>query len=404
MKYPRYFVGLGSNIDYEAVLDEESALRLSASYDDQEDRGLGSAAGLYHTLKQYMASSSGGEVGVDTQKAIEELAGLLPVKQTAGGTGVRAGTVLCQLGQRVTAHMTSGGADIVGLLPDSMELVNLDEGQGNAGHLVLQYPQGATLGAGLSAVTASRSNRVIMVCDEDNAQMHLDPSLPDHVSSAHIVLISGLNAIRDLEILDVRIKTVKQALATRHPQSVVFFEDAAYHQAGFHARVSRELSPLVDIWSMNEDEVEALAGVALADVDSPTAVEIMRRVRSDLAVPVLVVHTANWAAAVGEDVEDLRRHLELGNATAGARFACGDDVNNTIYRTALCAPTSSQGDAFVAAVEQMDTHDVVVASSIKMPAVEHTTVGLGDAFVGGFLAGFSESSLSLVNAASGSTQ
>jgi ADP-dependent phosphofructokinase/glucokinase len=71
---------------------------------------------------------------------------------------------------------------------------------------------------------------------------------------------------------------------------------------------------------------------------------------------------------------------------ASTRYAYGDDFSEDDYNEVAQAPPSSAGAAFARAIEARMPGLVRCSPAVVMQTARPTMIGLGDSFVGGFLA------------------
>ena len=108
-----------------------------------------------------------------------------------------------------------------------------------------------------------------------------------------------------------------------------------------------------------------------------------------IGVPSVVVHTRYWAAAFGGNAATLAPALEGGIALATTRFRFGDDFTLQEYLGTLALPVEADGAAFARRLCAA-LPGALCAPSKQVAEKNVTTIGLGDVFVGGFLAKLSE--------------
>lgn len=108
-------------------------------------------------------------------------------------------------------------------------------------------------------------------------------------------------------------------------------------------------------------------------------------VHARLGVPYVVVHSRSWAAAYGEGSAALRAALESEVAMATTRFCLGDDYAAADYWATLALPTSVEGATFARTINHAGRGTVCCVPVPHVGRATGVTIGLGDAFVGGFL-------------------
>jgi ADP-dependent phosphofructokinase/glucokinase len=77
--------------------------------------------------------------------------------------------------------------------------------------------------------------------------------------------------------------------------------------------------------------------------------------------------------------------LKGGVTMATTRFRYGDDFSVENYRAVEALPPNSQGAVFCTAIHELLGSRARCAPVAQVAQANATTIGLGDAFVGGFL-------------------
>jgi ADP-dependent phosphofructokinase/glucokinase len=99
----------------------------------------------------------------------------------------------------------------------------------------------------------------------------------------------------------------------------------------------------------------------------------------------------HWALAYGENAENMTNALKGGVTMATTRFRYGDDFTPENYREVEELPPNPKGFAFSRAIKLLLGSKICCIPVAQVDQTNATTVGLGDAFVGGFLPGLSPS-------------
>lgn len=336
----------------------------------------------------YLATGTGTERYVETLGAIESIVSLLPGRRTLGGTGARAARILDLAGMDYTLHLASLGPEIRDLLPVGPQYLGLSSAEVSHPHVIVQFDRGATVRVGGRTITAPRDNRLIFVHDPDNESLQIATDLALAVADADIWLVSGLNAVREADVLNKRIEQITDLAASARPGTWILYEDAGFHDRDLADRALTAMAGFAGIVSMNEDEFQIRAGtVDLADPASVGAA--LASVRHMLGLPTIVVHTAGWAAAMGPDATSLRPALVEGVVAAGARYLAGDAMNPATLAKIRASPVNTTGAGLIDGL-QRDFPEVIGVPALDLHPASGTTVGLGDSFVGGFVIGLAQ--------------
>jgi ADP-dependent phosphofructokinase/glucokinase len=385
-------LGMGNSLDYDILWEPQAIAALAADCGidtwPEPPAQIRDERDLLCAILAYSAAGIGTELTVDSVEVIESAARKLGFREALGGTGVRAGRVLDLLGIDCTVHLSS-------VLPQT-ELLLWHNAHYLAGrystvlypHLIVQFRDDEPITIGGVSRTPPRPNRLIFVNDPDNANIELAPELPDAVLASSIWLISGINAIADEPHLVERLDQIRALTDTMRPGSWVVYEDSGFHHEYLSAIALAAMAEVCDVVGMNEDEfIRHLA--APVDLADPLSVGAgLADLASRWAITNLVVHTARWAAVVGPQAEQLRPALVEGILAGAARFSHGDAMTQHDLTDLRSAPTHPTGGLVATGLERAG---FTAVPALDLNPREPVTVGLGDSFVGGFLAGLHRS-------------
>lgn len=384
-------LGLGGTVDYELIWDSAvfDALvhahgirrhELTTTSPITDERSLLTA------MLAFVASGAGAERFVASSEVIESFVSHFAYRITLGGTGVRAGLVLDALGVLSLQHLVSIDDNVRRLLPDSITYISSAAEDTLDPHLIVQYPVGARVRLTDGEVLSPASNRLIFANDPPNRRMLLSADLAKSLAEAEVFLVSGFNTMQDHELLEIRLTELKQAMRSLPDDAIVYYEDAGFYTREFADTVRARLLPLIDVYGMNEDELQEYLGRSVNLLDADDVIRALHEAHAIIPARTLVVHTRYWAIAVGSDAVRHRAALESAVRVAATRYRVGDALRIADVDDTAAMPRHGGGVAVVVAVESAFAGAVGVAAfSLDVPTP--TTVGLGDTFVGGFLAG-----------------
>lgn len=384
-------LGLGGTIDFElhwdaGALEAAAAAAGIASLTEGPPAVIDSERALVLSVLHHLRAGTGGEHFVESAEVIEAFASRFGYRTTLGGTPVRAALAMSALGVGSTVHLVSIDDDVRRLLPSDVEYVCSAVEDSTDPHLIVQFPAGACIRLAGEEVVAPAANRLIYPCDLPNARLVLSDRLPEVLAGARVFLLSGLNSIQEQEILQERLAQLRDAVRALPPGATVLYEDAAYHVPAFASEVHVGLAPVLDVFSLNEDELMTAVGRAVDLRDADEVAAAVEQLAQRLGVPAVVLHTRFFAAAYGEDAERLRSFLEGGVAVSAARYAVGDGATRAeVERLWSEGPRSAIGVAVAERLPQLGPF--VAVPALDLADVAHpTTIGLGDSFVGGAVA------------------
>jgi ADP-dependent phosphofructokinase/glucokinase len=391
----RVVLGLGGCVDYELRLSSAMLQELVAEY-QIHDRDLDVSApvtderNLIISLLAHMKLGAGGEHYAASLETLRQFAARFPKRMSLGGTSVRAGVAMSKLGIPCTLHLVSLNDHLRRLLPPSCDYISSAQDDTFYPHMVVQYDQATPISVGDIHMRVPFPNRLIYVNDPANASLLLSDQLGELLREAGIFLISGFNTMRNEELLDKRLSALRTHMQKLPSTALVYYEDAAFHRPEFRSRVLKALVDVLDVYGMNEDEMQAEVG---RSVDLLSAVEVeqtLHLLQTHIPAPTVVVHTKYWSLAVGQAAGRYAQALRQGIAVASTRYCYGDDYTDQQYELTRGLPVQSEALAFATALEKRMWPLVRCIPGFGLDVAQPTTIGLGDSFVGGFLAALVE--------------
>jgi ADP-dependent phosphofructokinase/glucokinase len=386
----RFVLGSGGTIDHEIEWDAGLLARLAAEYgirvaDCDPDLPIVDERSLVAVILGHARLGRGGERFVAAPEVIETFSDRHRRTVTIGGTCVRAALIMRTLGVRSTTLLVAADDTFLGLYPDDCDYLLSDDRAELVPHLIVQLPPEGRIPVLDGEITIDRPNRLIFVNDPPQLTMELSPDLPPALAGADVFLISGFNAMRDADLLRHRLEAVAEATQSLPPRALVMYEDAGYHSDEV-SRVAHEMiTPLADVLSMNEDELQAHLGREVDLLDASAVTSALADLHRLFPGPTLVVHTRHWAAASGPRAADLEASLAGGIDAATARYVHGDAATAADIAAITSSHVPDSHRAVARAIADADVRATCVpAYVVDIP--NPTTIGLGDCFVGGFLA------------------
>ncbi|GAA2642335.1 ADP-dependent glucokinase/phosphofructokinase [Paractinoplanes durhamensis] len=383
----RVVLGLGGCVDYELKLTTAVLEKLIIEYgivaaELTSPNTVTGERDLLVSILSYVARGGGGEHFVASAPALATFADRFPHRETLGGTSVRAGILMSRLGVPSTLHLVSVNDTFRRLLPPDSEYINSGTDDTFYPHLIVQYDQGLWIRANDIDIHAPFPNRLIYVNDPANADM-LIGELGDRLGKASVFLISGFNAMRDEAELNVRLALLREHMRQLPPDAVTYFEDAAYHEPAFSRRVREALLETIDVYGLNEDELQSYLRRPVNLLDPADVADALTAVHALIPVPTLVLHTKYWAVALGAG--DYTDALDTGTVMAATRYSHGDDFTDADVARLRAQPRRPESVAFAAELHARMGDVVRCVPGFVLDVPNPTTVGLGDTFVGGFL-------------------
>jgi sugar/nucleoside kinase (ribokinase family) len=384
-------LGLGGTVDYEIVWDSAVIEGLVAEYDIRASEltttiPVDSERALVVALLGFLRDGVGGERFVASSDIVERFAARFDKRITLGGTPVRAAMAMAVLGVTCTVHLVSIDDDVRRLLPTTCAYICSAVADTTDPHLIVQYPAGATVRSGEVDICSPHPNRVILTNDPPNRELVLSDRLSDVLRDAEVFMISGFNVIQDPDVLAARLASLRAHMAALPPDALVYYEDAGYHVPALSRDVRDALVGLVDVFSLNEDEMQAYLGRRLDLLDPDEMRVALDELDVLVGAPTLVVHTKYWSLALGADAAAYSSALIGGITMASARCFYGDSFTEREYGSVASFPVNAHGAEFAQEIERAMAGRVRCVPAYVIDVERPTMIGLGDTFVGGFIA------------------
>ena len=263
-----------------------------------------------------MRAGAGGERFVGNSDIIERFAARFETKITLGGTSVRAAIAMRKLGIRSALHLITQNDHVRRLNPADSAWVCSNAGDSQYPHLIVQYGAGDSVRAKDSDIRARQPNRLIYHCNADRIAMRINEDFADLAADARALLVSGFNAMQSERLLRERLAAVQRIVQRAPRDATVYLEDGGYFNPAFRQVVYAALGRRLDVYGMNEDELQAHLGRALDLGDAAQVRAALAQLRGRIPARTLVVHTQHWALASGAGARRYTEALRAGAALA----------------------------------------------------------------------------------------
>lgn len=383
-------LGLGNNTDYEIVWNSQVFEQLIIEYGITAselctNKLISSIRDLVVSILGFLKSETGGERFVTSPQIILDFASLFQYRITLGGTSVRAAIAMRKLGYTSALHLVTMNEHVRKLIPQDSSWVCSNDQDSSYPHLIVQFCKDTCVQAGDILIRTKQSNRIIYTNDDDNSVMELAPGLASLAADARVFLISGFNAMQSSDLLAERLEKLLEIISSLPSDALVFYEDGCFHDPALSAQVHKALSDVIDIYSLNENELQEYLGRTISLLDAVEVYAALKDLSRLIPVPVFVVHTQYWALAFGSHADRYAKALKGGISMATTRFRFGDDFSPSDYLETEGLPAQAEGAKFAVALSKLAGDMVCCIPVVQVKETRVTTVGLGDAFVGGFL-------------------
>jgi ADP-dependent phosphofructokinase/glucokinase len=384
-------LGLGGCVDFEIAWDPGTLEMLASQYrisaaELDADIPVEDERSLLRSILAFVRDGVGGERYIASSDIAVQFASRFSCKVSLGGTCVRAALAIARLGVPSLVHLVSIDDNMRRLLAPGIDYLSSATKDTLDPHLIVQFPAGATVRLDGGEVRSDHPNRIIYVNDPPNRDLVLSRDLPEALSGARAFLPAGFNVMRDPALLHDRLAFLQTAMNRLPADAVVFYEDAGFHDNAMRAIVSAEFRGRVDVHSLNEDELQSYLGRRIDLLDVEDVVAALEEFQRFAIAPTVVVHTKYWSLAYGLRARDFGDALAGGIDLASTRYCHGDDFTVADLEAMRLGPRHPGGTDFAARISERLGEAVRCIPSRLLDVAAPTTIGLGDTFVGGFLA------------------
>lgn len=392
----RIAMGFHTCVDYELVWDTKVVEEQIKAFDIRADElrmdiEVDSERAIWIVCLAHFKEGIGGEAVPSEPEDCERFASHFEYKVTLGGTATRAAIILDGLGYPTLLQTSCYNEHVKRLMPKGVRaLPGVDKDHNKVyPHVVLQCRGGVRIHANDIDFVTPRENRIMVSRDFDSLNI---PVLPEEfgkmITDVDVFLLGCFSEVIDKDVLKGCMEKTRALLSHLKKDAVVVLEDGCYVKKEFRYYVHEQLAQVIDVLSMNEDELQDYIGRRI-DILNPQAVkEALENVRESTGVKTLITHSAAWALAYGENASGMREALEGGSIAASTRFRMGDGFTLKDFEATKEIPDKAQGIRFCEELRGLLGEKVCCIPSKDLSFVEHpTVVGLGDTFAGGLLTG-----------------
>jgi ADP-dependent phosphofructokinase/glucokinase len=394
MNKGKIVLGLGGTVDYEIYLEEDviNKLILDFKISNKELKNIESIDNmrdLLITVLNYIKSGKGGERFVKNSQLIIDFSKYFDYRISLGGTCVRAGIIQSAFGGSCILHLVSISDEVRDLLPKDITYICSAEQDTLDPHLIIQFKEGFKFKIQDAVFEAPQPSRLIFTNDPPNRELKISEKLGEVLAQAPLFLISGFNCIQDLNILEMRISEVKKQIKKLPQGAQVIFEDAGYHLPEICSQALILLQGCLDIYSMNEDELQVYAKRAIDLLNVEDVYDAILHVSQTIPAPLLIVHTRYWALAYGNEADKSRVHLQAAIDIASTRFCYGENIGRSELHLTQHQPKHIESKKFSSQLESKFSGRGICLPGYDLKVENPTTIGLGDVFIGGLVGSLS---------------
>lgn len=386
-------MGFSNTVDFELEWDAahlESLIRRTGleAWELECKQQILSLKDLLCSILYHIREGSGYGMMVEDPTIIDQFVDGMRYRVTLGGTNIRAAEVISKLGGSSYVHLASVNSETLELMPSGTKWSGGEKFRCCYPHIALQYPANARICAGSIDIVAPRPNRLLYSGDIACVGMEFSPEFFANLRGSKILVMSGFDMMPDRQILTDRLHTLAQYLDTmEEPRPVVFYEDGCFADPSQWELTRNALKDRIDIYSMNEDELQMLCGRQIDLLDAQQVLDALRDARKILTKPTIVVHTRHYVLGYGPWAKDVECGMECGMAVASTRYRCGD-VSPELIGELANLPLQARSVEFAREIEEKCS-EIRCLPAREIDSANVTTVGLGDSFVGGFALAYS---------------
>ena len=257
-------LGFHTCVDFEMTWDAEVVEQMIREFDVRDadlvdgDIPIDSVRALLISSLWHMKRGMGCELVPDTNQICLDFANRFQYRVTIGGTATRAAIAISKLGYESAIQLCCFNRYMKELLPKEIHyMVGVQhEREEVYPHVILSYQGGVRIRANDIDFTTPRENRVMFSRDIDSLLIEVSEDYAPMIQDAEAFLLSCFSEILDEEILEDRMDRTRRLLGTLPKDAIVVMEDGCYIRKDFRVYVHQALRDVVDVLSMNEDELQ----------------------------------------------------------------------------------------------------------------------------------------------------
>lgn len=403
-------LGYTSDLDVLIKWNTESFNRIVKKYlksepSITEGESIGSVEDFARIITHYALAGLGGEVDISNVEVCNFLEREFETQAALGGTCAQAVAALGSMGFPLIAHITDRCTAVCSFMDypgvslvsagKPVPIAEMATDEIPVRHMILQYSKGDRIDIAGQKREIPVSNRMILDYDSIHKRFRVSNDFLDYVeaNAKNIVSysISGFNAYVDQSILNDRLATLRshyEKVKVKSPGCVIFLEGAHYLNSESKSKVFGTLSGVIDVLSMNEEELVDLSAKLGCRTDKGNLDSILtglETVCDKYPVKGLVLHTKDYSMYYGGMIEgvDIEKGLTLGNLMSATRARIGVYGSQADCENTLSLGLSPVGLMFAGKLDSLrrDRYACIVPSRyMETPAC---TIGLGDTFMAG---------------------
>lgn len=390
------FLGFSNNLDYEIKWNQLTINELILDFKiSSGDLGfpsrIKSVRDILITIANSVRESRGGEFYVENINVIYEFSTFFNFSKTLGGTAIRAGIALNLMQKNSTIYLSSFSELFKELLPITPSYVFEKHDQHVFPHLIIQFPQSASCRLLDREIVSKKPERLIFVHDPINENILINKDLIDLSKQYNSFLISGLNTLKDRDLIHQNLDALEEIFKLLPVETFIFYEHAGYHNDVLATLFQDFLFHKVTFLSMNEDEFFSFVHTYEFLNNPSLLLDLLNQFHKVYPSRFLIIHTSRWSIIFGKEAKQFKSCLQNAINVATARMEFGDNLIYSQYKhIASLLDISEVSLQFCDDFESFQSDSICCLPAFEIRNSSPTTIGLGDSFVAGFLAGLSD--------------
>ena len=390
-------LGLNNGVDYEirwdsSVIEKMIMEKGMKASDIKKLSIINSDWDLLSSILYYVSTGEGASAYVSDIAINFDFASKFDYKVTIGGAGTRAAIAIDKLGYSSIVHLVSTNNETRTMLPASAITYSGNDHDTLYPHLIVQFTEGTRIKANDIDIVSPRANRIMYLHDPDIMTMPLNEEFFKESGKCNVLLIGGFTTLPDpkdgLAKANEVLGYIRKYVG---PRTEVYYEDSCPPRgiSEGHTEIWRTVASNISIFGLNEDELQNHIGRKINLLNADEVVEALKDLERLIPCKNYVLHTKYYALAYGANAQRYRDSLVSGIALATTRLVHGDYYGSNEVKEIMSRPADPNGRQFTEAMDKL-ANGIVTMPSFLVTEKNVTTIGLGDAFVGGFLAKLSE--------------
>ncbi len=389
------FLGFTSNIDYEISLSSQEIIQMIKDYNIKQSdlvdyKKICNIKDLISFTLYCIQNNIGTERYIFNASTLSSFAELFEYSVTLGGTAARAAVAMSKIGysKQLYLHLTACNGIIRKLLHPDLSYISSKKDTVIYPHVIIQYSSDIEVNINNIHISPLYSNRLIYTNDIDNSIVEINKKYMASIYMSKVTLFSGFNAMTDINLFEKRIYYIKKIFSNMVLKPFIFYESANFYINDLSTILQNEIGDIIDIYSLNEDEFSLYFNSSIDLLIPELVFHYLKMFKNNIFnAKYLLLHTKYWALIYGRNSNRFVNCLYSAIILASTRGLYGNNYDMNSFYDVQKMNRDIKAIEFSKKIEIISNKEVTCVPSIDILNKNLTTVGLGDAFVGGFLTG-----------------